>query len=439
MKIHFIWSICIHVALLIIASRTSALVYEEAEYEKKVAAAQDHIAAFRQAQMRKMVDEMEVILEIMKRIEEAPSGEPTGAEPAEQSEPSAEAPEEFHADEPESDPDEAALDEPVADEIEAEESDADIPDPEGDGAEDIIEKATEVDAEIEQSYREILAEHGIAPPGPGEPSAGTAAGDGSEGVESGGVRGSIADKSATARRRLHEVLALQNGRERGTSLYGEGNYWEDFALDRLGGRSPDEFTAGPDESDLARNRNRRSARFDNRRLRSEINAARLQPARSFRAGGDQAKWTYVDSWYTIGPFPNPERSEHATSFPPETIVDLDAIYLGRDDKPVEWRYLQSDSPRVAPPTMDEYTVHYAYTELRSDAKRRLWIAFGSDDSLTAWLNGQRVWVSAVHLKEWNIADGFVEVDLQPGYNTLLLRLENAWGPGFFSASMRLGE
>ena len=153
---------------------------------------------------------------------------------------------------------------------------------------------------------------------------------------------------------------------------------------------------------------------------------------------EEPQWSYVDTWYTIGPFDNEGRNNHATPFPPETIVDLDAIYSGKDEQFVEWTYLQNDSPMIGPPGMEEYTIHYAYTELRSSEQREVWFAFGSDDSVKAWLNDELIWESEIHLKPWDIADGFIKATLKPGYNTLLLRLENAWGPGFFSASIRTG-
>jgi hypothetical protein len=266
--------------------------------------------------------------------------------------------------------------------------------------------------------------------------------DGRPGDANGGAaEGGITGMNATARQRLRDVLALQRTRNDGADLAWDDTaaYWSQFGLDDLGGRSPDEFENRPDESELGRNRNARSARLDNERLRSEIEGAILAPARAFLGPGDRGRWVYLDSWYTIGPFPNSERHEHDTSFPPEENVDLDAIYVASDGRPVEWTYVTAASPRVAPPTMDEYTVHYAYTEIRSDRHREVWLALGSDDSVRAWLNGERIWESDVHLKEWHLADGFQRIELRPGYNTLLLRLENAWGPGFFSASIRLEE
>ncbi|MFG0254931.1 MAG: hypothetical protein ACF787_07515 [Rhodopirellula sp. JB053] len=55
------------------------------------------------------------------------------------------------------------------------------------------------------------------------------------------------------------------------------------------------------------------------------------PARRFAAeGGAPSKgWTFVDSWYLIGPFDNTNRANIHKQFPPESMVDLDAEYRTR--------------------------------------------------------------------------------------------------------------
>ena len=40
------------------------------------------------------------------------------------------------------------------------------------------------------------------------------------------------------------------------------------------------------------------------------------------SGGTPSKWMYVQDWYTIGPFPNPDRVNIRRKFPPESVVDL---------------------------------------------------------------------------------------------------------------------
>jgi hypothetical protein len=426
---HIFASLVLHLVVFVVAAATSARVYEEKELEHKLAAAREYAKTSRLAQMRTMVDEMEVIADVMERVvrswDDADTANGRGA---------ARAVDAADVGDPEPERDTRP---PSAEEAPTDDTPTPSPEPEreeGNEAERLASEATDLEERIDQAWRAALAEGGIQ--------SRSEAQDGRPGDANGGAaEGGITGMNATARRRLRDVLAVQAARNHGTDLAWDDTaaYWSQFDLDELGGRSPDEFENRADESELARNRNGRSARLDNQQLRNEIEGAVLAPARAFLGPGDRSRWVYVDSWYTIGPFPNPERLEHDTSFPPEQNLDLDAVYVASDGRPVEWTYVTAASPRVAPPTMDEYTVHYAYTEIRSDRHREAWLALGSDDSVRAWLNGERIWESDVHLKEWHLADGFQRVELRPGYNTLLLRLENAWGPGFFSASIRLEE
>lgn len=144
------------------------------------------------------------------------------------------------------------------------------------------------------------------------------------------------------------------------------------------------------------------------------------------SGGPGADWMYVDTWYTIGPFPNPARKNINTPFPPETAVDLDAAYPGKNGKTVRWKFVQSGKPEVTPANAEEYGVYYAYTELWFDQDRDLWVAVGSDDKSTLWIDGQLVWMSSDNLKGWQVGEGLRRVHFKKGRNRLLLRCENGW-------------
>src|SRR5690606_18636930 len=124
----------------------------------------------------------------------------------------------------------------------------------------------------------------------------------------------------------------------------------------------------------------------------------------------------------MGPFDNSDRAAHALPFPPETLLDLDAVYPGKDGRAVRWRYVRSTTPAVTPPDDVPYAIHYASTELRSDRERAVRLAVGADDSMELWLNGELLFTSEAHLKPWVLAEGFVPAVLRAGYNSLLVRL-----------------
>ncbi len=143
-------------------------------------------------------------------------------------------------------------------------------------------------------------------------------------------------------------------------------------------------------------------------------------------GAPHAAWMYVDSWYVIGPFPNPGRRNINTPFPPETTVDLDASYAGKDGRAVTWAFCQYNGAEMVPPVAEEYAIYYMYTELYFDRPRDAWVAIGSDDQSTLWVDSQMVWKSSAGLKGWQIGEGLRRVHFQAGRNPVLLRVENGW-------------
>jgi hypothetical protein len=169
------------------------------------------------------------------------------------------------------------------------------------------------------------------------------------------------------------------------------------------------------------------------------------------AGGPRADRIYLDTWYVAGPFPGsgPEslRRVHA----PEIAVDLDAVYPGKDGRRVRWqRQATSHYPFVPQPRM-ENAVYYAWTEIRSDRAREVWIDIGADDDSMLWVNGERVWVSGPGTKPWyrqpfytldeplrryGLVEGSRKVVLRAGANTLLFKLYNGIDLMFFSVVVR---
>jgi hypothetical protein len=151
-------------------------------------------------------------------------------------------------------------------------------------------------------------------------------------------------------------------------------------------------------------------------------------------GPHYSGWIYVDSWYLIGPFPNERRDNLYTKFPPESVIDLDAVYPGKSNRPLRWVYTQWNSPKLQPPndSADAPAIYYAYTELNFDQPEDLWIATGSDDKGTMWLNNVMVWNSNDVLKGWHPNEGYRKVHFSQGRNRILYRLENGQQTAVFS-------
>ena len=157
-----------------------------------------------------------------------------------------------------------------------------------------------------------------------------------------------------------------------------------------------------------------------------------------KADGLPAKWVYVRDWYVIGPFPNPNRVNLRRKFPPESVIDLDATYVGKDGRTIRWEFMQTknSTPReswrsdfkceIVPFTAEEYGIWYAYAEVFCDVACDRWIAVGSDDRSDIWINDVPVWGSSNKLKSWRVDEGYRRIHLNRGRNRILARIENGW-------------
>lgn len=183
------------------------------------------------------------------------------------------------------------------------------------------------------------------------------------------------------------------------------------------------------------------------------------PGRVVGANAVPGRWMYVDSWYVLGPFDNTGRANLEKQFPPETVVDLNAEYLGKLGLPVRWEFYQSSEPRIVAPFDNffppgaggvggsqavkfrelEYIIYYGYTELRAVEACDVWLGVGSDDFSKVWLNDQLVWASGKEQKVWRVDEGFRKVRLQKGVNRILYRVENGQSRTDFSLVLSAAE
>lgn len=181
------------------------------------------------------------------------------------------------------------------------------------------------------------------------------------------------------------------------------------------------------------------------------------PGRRVAAHGTSPRWLNVDSWYVIGPFDNSDRQNIDRKFPPETIIDLNAAYIGNNGTRVRWEFQQSGTPNVRPlfkgynalrrdPLLTagqnaernlQYVIYYAYTELWFEKECDLWVAFGSDDFGKVWVENTLVWMSGKDLKGWQINESVRKVHFKEGINRVLYRIENGNGPTEYSMVLSL--
>jgi hypothetical protein len=164
------------------------------------------------------------------------------------------------------------------------------------------------------------------------------------------------------------------------------------------------------------------------------------PGRKLMSGGIKSNWMYIDTWYIVGPFPNPNRENLDKKFPPEAgALDLDATYIGMGGRRLKWEFRQSYTVCVFPHAPDNYTIYYAYSEIFSDKDQDRWCIFGSDDYGKAWLNDDLIFASGKTPHPWIPDRAYKKVRFKKGVNKLMFKLENAWGRTGFSMCVYLGE
>jgi isopenicillin-N N-acyltransferase like protein len=98
--------------------------------------------------------------------------------------------------------------------------------------------------------------------------------------------------------------------------------------------------------------------------------------------------------------------------------------------PLKWQPLQTKNGLLdlqTPGHPTEYAIAYAFVEFDEAEHRRGFLGIGSDDAVKVWLNGKLVhenWTG----RGVRLDDDLVPVELQPGKNRLLFKVQNGVGP-----------
>ncbi len=154
-------------------------------------------------------------------------------------------------------------------------------------------------------------------------------------------------------------------------------------------------------------------------------------------------WLYLDTWYIVGPWQWRLGDLFGTVHGPEInpgTIDFDAEFRdgkfagqpGHPKQVMEWQFHQSDQIRVGPPD-GAYggSDYYAYTEVFSDKARTMLIAVAVDDAAKLWLNGELIWEDPA-MSPYRMGEAMREIRLQPGTNTIMMRIINGPGQCFWS-------
>ena len=145
-------------------------------------------------------------------------------------------------------------------------------------------------------------------------------------------------------------------------------------------------------------------------------------------------------WYYAGPFDNDNRKGFETAFPPEKEkVDLAKEYTGKRGTKVTWKEGRFVDGQVTPLNLfdrqlNRRAVVYLYRELDFGRAIDLPVSLGSDDTLTVWLNGEKVLAKNTR-RQCGPGQDKVTLKLKPGPNALLMKICNIDGViGFYFAA-----
>ncbi len=137
----------------------------------------------------------------------------------------------------------------------------------------------------------------------------------------------------------------------------------------------------------------------------------------------------INEVWAIGPFDDGKHGLDATHPPEQTAIDLTTSYPGADKKKTVWmpikpgkRHFRLDQ-QFGPCDQSSF---YTYTRLESSAKQRVQLLVGSDDGVKVWLNGKLAFTNPVSRAALPFQD-VVPLDLEPGSNDLLVRVNNVSG------------
>jgi hypothetical protein len=190
------------------------------------------------------------------------------------------------------------------------------------------------------------------------------------------------------------------------------------------------------------------ALYEGPRLNPDQVKAQALPGRRFSKSAARKGWLYVNTWYMIGPWENYGRDDFAISHPPEVAIDFDAVYkdgqrgegiVEMESQPLEvkgkkvrldgilkWKFMQSESMHNTVPVTTNHSTYYAFTELYFDEAANMLVAMGTDDNGRIWINGKEVWQDR-GTSWYNIDEHITSFRFRKGWNTVLVRLENAGG------------
>jgi putative heme-binding domain-containing protein len=164
--------------------------------------------------------------------------------------------------------------------------------------------------------------------------------------------------------------------------------------------------------------------LNDRRTEPEISALRKQTERRQLVN---APLKQLGRAWAVGPFADDARGLATVHEPEHGPIDLSAKYQSQT-RALAWQPMKNDRMfdfiKMFGASSD--ASFYAYCRIESPVRQQMMLLPGSDDGLKIWHNGQVVWTQAGVRAALPLQD-LVYLDLQPGSNDLLFRVNNVEG------------
>ena len=142
--------------------------------------------------------------------------------------------------------------------------------------------------------------------------------------------------------------------------------------------------------------------------------------------------TSLGPWWVIFPFDNIDEEGFDTVYPPETEIDFNKEYIGKEGRKIGWYKTESRGENVFSNVPEDDVTGYALTYLESDRDQSYLLSLGSDDTIKIWVNDELVFSKYVH-RPLRRADDVILLPVSKGRNKILVKVTNGYGPwGFFA-------
>lgn len=154
---------------------------------------------------------------------------------------------------------------------------------------------------------------------------------------------------------------------------------------------------------------------------------------------------HVRRWMVVGEFPNWNKcSGFDTAYPPEKVIDFDAVYPGWYHAAWWHRWYSHarqehvvDLQAALEPVFQWYPKHdrsvaYAYAEINAEKRMEVEMRVGFQDATRVWINNTQVFETRQQVPHDQFETTTVPVTLRQGKNTLLVKCAKIPGPFKFS-------